>query len=211
MQTKPDVVLFTAPQCPHCPQVKQAFSQFEQQGLIQQLTIYSADQSPDLADQYQIRSVPWFRIGALTFTGQHTAKEIQHWLQVACTEQGIYQYVTETLEAGRLAQVEQLIEQHPDTLCIAIKLIADNDAPLQARIGIGALIEGWAHQPILEKLLPQLTQSIASDDHRHRSDACYYLGMVNHPTAQQLLQQCLEDEHPEVREIAQESLEALSV
>lgn len=200
-------ILFTSKQCPHCPTVSKILNELNQSGKLAGLDIFDIAQDQSQADQYNVRSVPWFKIAELEFQGLHSAGELSYWAEKANSEEGILRYLIESLEAGRLSQVESLINQHPSWLNIAIQILADVTAPIQARIGLGAVLEGLANTPILENIFPVLEKLTQHDDHRVRGDACHYLGFITTLKSKDVLNRCLDDKHPEVREIAEESLD----
>lgn len=200
-------ILFTSKQCPHCPTVSKILKELNQSGQLAGLDIFDIAQDQKLAEQYNVRSVPWFKIAELEFQGLHTAGELTYWAGKANSEEGILRYLTESLEAGRLSRVESLIDQHPAWLNIAIQILADLTAPIQARIGLGAVLEGLANTAILENSFPVLENLTQHDDHRVRGDACHYLGFIASSKSKDVLNRCLDDKHAEVREIAEDSLD----
>lgn len=209
MSQKPAVLLATTPNCPHCPGMKKILQQLEQRQLLAELQIIDITQNPQLAEQYQIRSVPWLRIAELEFTGAYPQGELEYWVTHANTDVGIRQYLSHALENGRLADINKQIHMHPEWLVIAVSLLADMQAPMQARIGLSALIEGLEDQALLSSILPMLQQYARHDDARVRGDACHLLGCIHSEAATQTLRQCLHDPDPQVREIAEESLASL--
>jgi len=58
-------------------------------------------------------------------------------------------------------------------------------------------------------ILPQLEALIRHQDHRVRADACHYLGLIPSRQSVALLKVCLNDSHPEVRELAEDGLELI--
>lgn len=202
-------ILFTSRQCPHCPAVSKVLKELHQSGKLAALDIFDIAQDQKQAELYNVRSVPWFKIAELEFQGLHSAGELTYWAEKAGSDEGILRYLIESLEAGKLSQVESLITKHPSWLNIAMQILADVMAPIQARIGLGAVIEGFANTPLLENSFPVLKKLSQDDDHRIRGDACYYLGFINTPESKEILLHCLKDEHEEVREIAEDSLENL--
>ena len=204
----PEAILFTSPACPHCPALKKILQGLHDSGQLSQLQLHDVNHSAELAQQLGVRSIPWFRIGELEFQGLHSAGELQYWAAHANDAQGILRYISQALEAGQLSSIEKMIHRHPPWLQIAIQLLADMQAPLSARIGLGAILESLQDDPILETVLPQLVAMSQHSDFRVRSDACHYLGLFNNTSAREALQTRLTDEHAEVREIARESLEA---
>ncbi len=209
MAEKPHFVLATTPACPHCPAIKKLARDFEQQQLLASLEIIDITQHPEFAAQHNIRSVPWFRIGDLEFSGSHSGAEIKRWIELALTHKGIRQYLVEQLEAGQLGRVEQLILQHPDWLTIVLPVLADPMSPIQARVGLSALIEGLQDQALLRSLLPGLTEYARHEDQRVRADACHLLGYIKDDAAHQVLEECQHDSDADVREIARDSLAQL--
>lgn len=209
IEDKPAVLLATAPGCPYCPTMKQQLEKLSARGLIADLKIIDISQNNEVAAKYNIRSVPWLKIGDLVFTGMQTLAELEHWLTRASTDQGIRDYLSQELESGQLAAVEQALQAHPEWLAIAVTLIADMEAPMQSRIGLSALIETTKDQSLLQTILPKLIDYTQHDDPRVRGDACHLLASVDSDESRQSLQKCLQDSDPEVREIAEESLASL--
>lgn len=203
---RPDVVLLIASGCAICPVVHKILSQLHADGKINQFEVVNISEHPDLAQSYGVRSVPWFRIGALEFQGLHSAAELDYWVGHALADDGIKRYITEELEAGHLSSILRLIKQHPHWLKIALAIIADLQAPIQARIGLGAVFEELQGSPLLQEQVPGLSELTQHTDRQIRADACYYLGLSRSSAAVPALNQCLQDADPEVREIAQEAL-----
>lgn len=203
---KPVVILATAPGCPYCPTMKQQLQQLQARGLVADLQTVDISQATEFAAQHQIRSVPWLQIGELVFTGMHTLAELEHWVTSAASDEGVREYISNELESGRLNAVEQLLRAHPPWLAIAVTLIADMEAPMQARIGLSALIESANDQALLQTIQPMLITYTRHEDARVRGDACHLLAFIHGEESKQALRACLQDSDAIVREIAQESL-----
>jgi len=207
--TVPDVLLLTATGCPHCPVVHKIFSQLKAADKIGKLEVINITQHPEAAEQYGVRSVPWFRIGDLEFQGLHSAAELEYWVNSASDTDGIKKYLIDELEAGHLPAVEKLLHAHPAWLHLSLSIVADMDAPIQARIGLGAVFEDMQGTAQLRELVAPLAELTRHSDQRVRGDACYYLGLTEDSRARPALQACLNDEVAEVREIAEEALQSL--
>lgn len=203
-----DIVVFTSTHCPHCASLVESFKKLKQQGEIRKFTVVNIEQHPEQAAEFNIRSVPWFKIGDLEFQGSHSYQELAYWVTHADTDEGIRQYIIRQLEAGHLKPVEKKIKLHPDWLNISIPILGDMKSPLQARIGIGAILEGLEGDPVLEKIIPLLGNLTNSDDARVRGDAVHFLGVIRHPDAKAFILNCLNDTNADVREIANEALAA---
>lgn len=205
----PDVLLFVAAGCAVCPIVHKILAQLKSAEKIAQFDVIDIGQHPQMATQYGVRSVPWFRIADLEFQGLHSAAELSYWVGHAQSEEGIKKYLTEELEAGHLPAIEQLMRKHPDWLRISLSIIADMQAPIQARIGLGAIFEGLQGDPLLQALVPALSALCEQGDRRVRGDACYYLGLSGASAARPALTHCAQDPDPDVRDIAREALASL--
>ena len=101
------------------------------------------------------------------------------------------------------------ISDNPGTLPSLVALLGDLDTPMAVRIGIGALLEDLPISLVrsAETSLISLTDS---DNQSVRADAGHYLSHVDTDTSRETLRRLLEDSSEEVREIAGESLDALS-
>ena len=102
-----------------------------------------------------------------------------------------------------------MIPDNPDALPLLVTLLDDLDTPMAVRIGIGALLEELPASLVrsAESSLITLTDSV---NQSVRADAAHYLSLVDTDTSRETLRRLLEDSSEEVREIAGESLEALS-
>jgi hypothetical protein len=204
--TPVDALLFVAPGCPHCPTVLQGLSELVKSGEIGKLEVVNIAGHPELAEVRGIRSVPWFQLGELEFQGLYSPKELRHWVREAGSEHGFVNYVTHLLESGELATLEALIRRHPEWLNRLIPIVADMEAPINARVGIGALFETLGDEGLLQAVVPDLIALTEHADPRVRGDACHYLGLSRAPEARAALQRCGKDDDADVREIAEEAL-----
>jgi HEAT repeat protein len=59
-------------------------------------------------------------------------------------------------------------------------------------------------------LVPELGELTRHQDARVRSDACHYLSLTHNASVRPYIEALLHDEHPEVREVAEESLTELA-
>ncbi len=207
--TPPNVLLLIATGCAICPVVHKLLAQLKDEDKIAHFDVINISQQPQLANEYGVRSVPWFRIGELEFQGMHSAAELEYWVNHALSDEGVARYLSEELEAGHLPAIEQLIRRHPDWLRISLHIISDMQSPIQARIGLGAVFEGLQGDPLLRTVVPALAKLSQHADPRVRGDACYYLGLSGAADARPALTACAQDPDPEVREIASEALASL--
>lgn len=207
--TAPQALLLTAPGCPHCPGVKKSLQKLQQEGLIGKLEFIDISQQPQKAAELGVRSVPWLQLGEFILTGAQSPQQLRQWAERAADPAGMSSYLSHLLQGGELAEAEQLLALQPHKLSALLPLLEDPASPIQVRLGVSALLEGYEGSESLQQLIPQLSRMSEHPDHRLRSDACHLLGLSHDERARQPLQRCSEDEHPEVREIATEALSSL--
>lgn len=205
----PDALLFITPGCPHCPVVLQGLAELVKEGAIGALEVVNVVEHPERAAELGVRSAPWTRIGSYVLQGAHSLGELKTWAARARSSEGDAEYLRELLGTGGLADAEKYIEDAPERLKGVIPLLEDTEAPMQVRVGAGALVEGQAGSEALQALIPELGRLSRHEDHRIRGDACHYLGLTGRKEAVSYLEQCEKDPSEEVREIAAESLQTL--
>lgn len=207
--TAPDALLFVAPGCPRCPVVLDGLAALVKEGAIGTLEVVNVAVHPERAAELGVRSAPWTRLGPFELEGTRTEAELRRWVEQAGSEAGWTAYARELLAGGRLDQAERLAAAEPDFVAALLPLVADTEAPMQVRVGVGAVLEGLAGSDTLRGLTPRLTELAGHDDHRVRADACHLLGLTGDAAAVPVLEARLEDDSTEVREIATDALEAL--
>lgn len=193
--------------CPHCPAILAALGELVKQGRLARLEVINIEAQPERAEAVGARSVPWYQIGPFRFDGLRSPAELSAWVQRAADGEGISDYFDELLKDGGFANADALLREQPHYLPALIPLFSSLETPLQTRIGIGALLEERAGQPLLNALLPALLELSEHPDYQLRCDACHYLGLLSAPAATERLRACLDDPHPDVREIAAEALD----
>jgi hypothetical protein len=191
--------------------VLSSLAELVKQGVIAELRVVNIEQQPESARALGVRSVPWVRIGPFELAGLRSRSELQQWAEKAHTTEGMAAYFEELLNEGGVAQVLQMIEAAPQTLAALLSIIANPEAKLNARLGAGAVIEDHEGSAALKAVVPQLIELTHHDDHRVRSDACHYLSLTHDNEVRPVLEARLQDEHADVREVAQESLDALDL
>lgn len=206
---KPEVLLLISTHCAHCVAVMQVLTAMLKQGELSALKIINIEQAPGIAQQMAVRSVPWMQLGEFVFEGELTKKEIQEWIIASGSPQGEKDYLIETLSAGKVDQAIGYIKRSPAAITTVAQLMLDVDAKINLKLGIGVIFEEFATDPLIEYVLPQLQTYTEHDDARVRGDACHYLSLTSREEFIPVFEQCLLDDDEDVREIAQESLEAL--
>ncbi len=208
--TIPDVLFLLATGCAHCPAVLESLNQMLKQGRIGRLETVNIMVHPEAARAVGTRSVPWTRIGPFELEGSLTPGEVARWTDHAARHTGVAEYFSACLQAQKPDKVVAWLEQDPDQLTALTELMASEDTPMAARIGVGVVMEHFEADPRLQRLLPDLIRLCDHPKANIRADAAHYLGLTRVDDARACLTALLDDEHPDVREIAEESLEGLN-
>lgn len=204
-----DALLFVASGCPHCATVLRGLNQLTVQKMVGKLIVIDVNDDPEQAAEYGVRSTPWLRLGPFTLTGAYSAAELRKWADWANGETGTAHYIEHLLKQGGYLQAAAFIDADTQRLRPLLGIVADPGAKLEVRLGVSALLEAHANSPSLQNLLPQLAELSRHADHRIRADACHLLGLSGSASARVYIENCLNDVHEEVREIAEEAMEVL--
>lgn len=205
----PDARLLISSGCPHCASLIKILEKLVKTGKVGEITITNIEVHPEAAAEVGIRSVPWTQIGEFELLGAQTEAELTAWVEHASRGTGMPEYLADLLQNQQLAKAITLSQAHPPITAALISLLADPETAMGVRIGIAAIMEELTGSEILVTMVDQLGELSRSTESRIRADACHFLGLSHHNSARPYLIACLEDQDPEVREIAKESLELL--
>lgn len=205
----PSVLMLSGKHCTYCAAVLKILNGLKQEGAIDDLQIVEIENNPELAEQLGVRSVPWLQIGPFELLGARSKQEIQLWLQRASSFSGITDYLEEVLAEGNIQSANKLIQRYPQGLENVIELMADPEAKINVRLGVGVMIEEMAETEAFKAIVPRLIDYLSAKDSRVRGDACHYLSLTKDVSVIPLIKKLLSDESDEVREIAQDSLDDL--
>ena len=206
----PAVLMFMGRQCTYCGPMMQALTELMKAGQIAELRIVNIENNPELAVSLGVRSVPWLQIGPFELLGSRSKQEILLWIERTSSSAGFNDYLEEVLSEGKLEYANKLIESYPQALENIIELMADPEAKINVRLGVGVIIEEMAESVEFKAVVPRLIDYLSNKDARIRGDACHYLSLTRDASHIPLIERLLSDESEEVREIAQDSLDELS-
>lgn len=202
----PDALLLLAPGCPHCPAVLEGLGQLVKEGVVGSLEVVNIAVHPDRAQALDVRSVPWTRIGEFELDGSQTPGELRRWAELAGTPQGMPAYFLHLLTNGLRARVEEMARQDPQRLLALVDLLADKDASMAVRLGIGAVLEEFQGTGLASGMVPGLGELTRHADPLVRADACHYLSLVGGAEIVPYLRACMNDPDAEVRDMVSEIL-----
>lgn len=205
----PSAILYLATGCPHCPVVLQGLSDLVKQGKLGTLEVVNIQARPDLAQQAGIRSVPWFTIGPFELEGLHSPAELKEWVALAHRPDAVSEYLARRLREGQLAKAEAYLRRHPEAMPALLDLLEKEEAELPERLGVNALMEALEGSPRLASLLDRLIALSNSPDARIRGDATWFLALTHDARARPAIEARLQDDNPDVREVAEDALERL--
>jgi hypothetical protein len=206
-----DALLLIGPGCPHCPGVLEALGNLIKEGVVGTLEVVNVAIHPQRATAVGTRTVPWVRIGLFELEGALTPDELRLWAERASEASGVGAYLSHLLENQRLDKALALIRATPSILDDLVTLLEQEDTPLVVRIGVGAVMEELEGSGLLNQIFEQLVRLTQAPEPNLRADACHYLALSANPDATPVFRRLLQDEDPDVREIARESLETLGI
>lgn len=205
--------LFISTGCQHCPVVLQALNENLKTGEIASLNITNIAIDNLKAEKLNIRSVPWFSLSNansyMIFSGQHSPKEIQQWLAISKSENGMQEYISEHLKNGQLMQVVQAIQIDSKMFSHVIDMIKDEETSMDLRIGLDVLIENFSATEILQKYSDDLKAIALSNNTRLAIDALHYIASTGDIKNKEFLQNKTKNDDEQIKEAAIEALETL--
>lgn len=203
------VLLLIAPQCKHCDSMLKVMTELVKQASIAQLNIVNLHASPHIAEQYGVKSVPWFNLAGLEFEGAMTKAELLQWLAYS-TEEKWHAYLSKLLSQARLDKVVQYVQELEDGVKYLLQLLQQEGQELSIRVGISAVMEDLVGTQLLSDNLNYFLNLARHPKASIRADGAYFLGLSRNPSAKVMLQAMLQDENKSVQEIAHESIEEIS-
>ena len=178
-------------------------------GQLEQLDVINIEQSPEVAQQYHVRSVPWLQLGDFVFDKALSPGELDYWINESTSDSGISHYLGYLLENGKLGNAIESLEQGKVTLQDVIPLLSNPDSKLNVRIGIGAIMETYEDTVAIREIIPDLISLLQHTHPAIRTDVCHYLSLTHSNDAIEPLTAMLADEDQQVRQTAKEGLEEL--
>lgn len=213
--TSPEALMLLSSHCAHCPGILQSLGELIKSGDIGSMQVINLEQHPEAMQEYNVRSVPWVRIGKHELTGAQTLDALRQRAEWALKDS---QSASENNQAadfdfllseGQVNKVIEDIKQDPSAINAIMELLGDSGTVLSTRIGIGVVFEEFAGNELLKSLIPELDKLTQHEDTRIRADAYHYLGMSADERALSILESGVNDKDEEVRGIVADSLEEL--
>lgn len=207
--SKPGAMLLVSTHCPHCHNLTTLLNERKETGALEKLDVINVDHSPEVAQQYGVRSVPWLQLGKFIFDGAMTPAELDRWIVHAKNGNGQSDYIAYLLERGKLEMAIEWIEKGEATLNTVVPLLEDVDAKMNVRVGVGAILEHFEGSQSIREIIPELIGLMQNDHPTIRTDACHYLSLTGSMDVIESLKKMLDDNDEQVRQVARESIVTL--
>lgn len=202
----PDALLLITGGCPHCPAVLQALTVLLKEGAIGRLEVVNVAIHTDEAESRNVQSVPWAKIGPFEVEGVVGVGKLRELAQGVNDDAVFDAWLLEILKAGKRQKFEALVQTEPHRIHALTRLMANPEASMAIRLGVGAVLEALHGRGLAESLVPALSEMLESNDVLLRVDACHFLTLIGGEGIQPTMQACLTNANADVREIAQEWL-----
>ena len=206
---KPGALILVSTNCPHCHTLEKLLHERMESGSLDSLEIVNVERSPEVAQQYGVRSVPWLQLGEFVFDEALTPTELDGWIKELQEGGGKPQYISYLLEHGKLNKAIEWIDSGNATLKSVVAILCDPDAKINVRVGVGAILEHFENTSLIKAVVPDLTALLEKNNSTVKIDACHYLSLTHSRDAIEPLKRMLNDEDQQVRQVAQESIEAI--
>ena len=202
-------LLLVSSQCPHCHTMEKLLRERLKKGLLTELDVINVEQFPHMAKQYGVRSVPFLQFNDFIFNEALTPAELDQWIDYMKEGSGQSHYIRYLLEHGQLNKAIEWMEKGKARLRDVIPFLANPNAKMNVRVGIGAILEYFENTQEIRAVMPDFIALLQNSDATIRTDVCYYLSLTHSIDAIEPLKKMLGDTDPEVRQVAKESIEAL--
>ncbi len=205
----PDALLLLAPGCPHCPAALEGLAQLLKEGAIGRLEAVNLAVHPERAAELGVKTVPWLRLGVYQLEGAQSPAALRRYAEHGDAPDTLAGYFHDLLISGRRHQVENLLRQNPAHFHALPRLLADPEASMAVRLGIGAVLEEFQGSDLAQRIVADFGELTRHPDALTRADACHFLSLIGGAATLPWLRACLADGDAGVREIARDALEEL--
>lgn len=204
-----ELIVFIASGCPHCPKAVREAGKIARANPLVTTKIVDAQASPDLAERFNVKSVPMTVLGdGLSLVGVVKAKDLAEQIMSRQGDDYGAKLLISLVDTGRLDEAASRIRMGPGA-----DQFADvwQRSSTSLRIGL-MMVAGKAlekNPSALDGIVQKLSTSLRTEDAALRGDTADLLGQIGHPDAAELLKPLLDDPNSDVADIASEALEEI--
>jgi len=84
----PDILLLTSNHCIHCKALKTILTELMNEGVFSSFEVVNIEDHPEVTKKYNVRSVPWLRLGKYDFNEGLSRAELTDWLAQVKSDEG---------------------------------------------------------------------------------------------------------------------------
>lgn len=193
--------------CPNCPTAVRACGKLAAALPTLEVVIVDVQYFTELAGS--CRSVPTVIIdGGHTVVGPVSARQLLELLKQRDEPGYVARALGSMIEAGRLQEMAPLLRTTQGQAAMATVM---QDGTMQQKMGLMLAVEQVLelnpHE--MDASVPHLLPLLGSSNATVRGDVADLLGRIGAPGARDALTRLLEDDNPDVREVAEEAIEQL--
>jgi thiol-disulfide isomerase/thioredoxin len=185
------VITFVSVFCPNCRMSVDSFNRLAVKSRISH-HIVDATMFEDLAEKYEVRSVPTTIIGDFKIVGAVNEKQAVEWLE-RTEKRDFFDYFAEKLLAGDIEEVKKQVFEKPELAEVLAELMSHRE--FMVRLGAMAAIESlWNRNPEIVKSAKEVIRGLLShEDVRIREDAAMMLGIIGDVRDVEFLREAAEE------------------
>ena len=201
-----NALLLTAPGCVHCAALKKILDKLLAEGLIEQLDVVDVASQPEIANQFNVKSVPWLKLGPFEFQGAQRESELRDWVTWINEPEGITRYLKHLFSIGELNRAIDMIRDEPQFIENLLALVVDEEKDMKIQLGVSAVFEEIEGSQLLQNIVEQLGELTKHENPKIRADVAHYLSLSHSDAVIPFLQKLAQDPDREVNEIANDIL-----
>jgi len=152
----PNALMLLSNHCAYCPSVLDSLTKMIKAGDIGSLKIINLEKNPESMQEYNVRSVPWVRIGKHELTGAQTLETLKQRAEWAIKDLEEVDNTTAgfdfLLSDGQVNKVIEAIKEKPEKIQSVMELLGDPGTVLSSRIGMGVVFEEFIGTELIKAL-----------------------------------------------------------
>ena len=212
-----DLLLFVAPGCSACPHQIRSVATLALASEKIGVEVVNATQEPELAAQYQVRSVPTTVVDdELIMVGVISPSELALRILAQKSPEGGKVLFSSLVESGRFADAAARLWDTKEEKAFEAFLELWEKSTMESRVPLFLVMEEalTVDPRSLDPLVPHLIAGLEEgesldEDPSRRGDTADLLGRIGHPDVEPVLEAMTRDPNPEVAEAAEEALEEM--
>ncbi|MFC1833385.1 thioredoxin family protein [Thermodesulfobacteriota bacterium] len=209
LESPATVMVLMAGLCPHCPVVVRNILAMAVRQPLLTVTIVDAMQFPQMAERYRVKSTPTVIVNdGATLVGQVRNEDLVDHIVAPADSESLTRVLESMISSGRAEDAAELMirEKRPEAI-LPIYLSEEFAPRMGALLAMEEALE--KDSKALDPIVVELSGLLTHEDVRLRGDTAELLGKAGNPAAIPALKKAAKDEDPDVREAAEEALEAL--